>query len=243
MMDTERNRKGQTLNEFLAAYDPGRYERPSVTVDMAVFTLLPGDPLKLGVLLIQRGDHPFIHRWALPGGFVNMEEDLIDAAYRELMEETGVRDVLLRELGAFGAPDRDPRTRVITFAYYAQVPMGTMFPRAGDDADNAGLFGVEIRRERIHNGNRTMLTLQSGDVCLRALLRTQTERKGRTVFPRTRIVDGGELASDHALILGRALEALRVLPPKQAVYPLLPPAFTRRVYDQACRAVYASAPL
>jgi ADP-ribose pyrophosphatase YjhB (NUDIX family) len=242
-MDSGKNARGQTLKEYLAAYDPGQYERPSVTVDMAVFTLLPGDPVKLGVLLIKRGDHPFIHRWAVPGGFINMDEDLIESAYRELLEETGVKDVMLKELGAFGAPDRDPRTRVITFAFYALVPMGTLSPSAGDDASDARLFCVEVSRKQAGDTGSTMLSLKNGGLCLRALLWKQTERKGRAVQSRMRIVDGGELASDHALILGRALEKLCALPPEQAVLPMLPPVFTRRMYRQACKAVYAAAPL
>ncbi|MFZ5975465.1 MAG: NUDIX domain-containing protein [Bacillota bacterium] len=242
-MNSEKNARGQTLEEFLTAYDPGQYERPSVTVDMAAFTLLPGDPLRLAVLLIKRGDHPFINRWALPGGFINMDEDLSESAYRELLEETGVKDVMLYELGAFGAPDRDPRTRVITFAYFAMAPMGTLLPKAGDDAADARLFAVETLVEQKRGVRRTMLHLKDGSLSLRALLRTQLEFRGRNVGQRMRIVDGGELACDHALILGRALERLRTLPPEQSVLPMLPPVFTRRMYRQACSAVYNVTPL
>lgn len=92
------------------------YPRPSVTVDIILFTFKEN---ALQVLLIRRKREPFAGKWALPGGFVNIDEDLEDAALRELQEETGVTDVYLEQLYTFGAIDRDPRTRVITVAYFA----------------------------------------------------------------------------------------------------------------------------
>lgn len=234
------NAKGQTLEAFLQSYDPAAYPRPSVTVDMVVFTLLEGRPLRLGVLLIRRGDHPYINMWAVPGGFINMDEHLIDAAYRELYEETGVNGARLFELAPFDAPDRDPRTRVISFGYYALVPMGSLNPAAGDDAADARLFAVEVARERAGDGVRTLLSLNSGETHIQALLRTGPVRRGSAVEQRTRIVDPGELAGDHALILERALHRLRTLPPRQAVAPMLPPVFSRRMVREACRAVYGT---
>jgi 8-oxo-dGTP diphosphatase len=116
-------------------YDPTKYDRPSVTVDVVTFTLRGQD---LQVLLIRRKHPPFADYWAIPGGFVQTDESLEVAALRELDEETNVRDVYLEQLYTFGAPDRDPRTRVITVAYFALVPE-TALPslRAGDDAADA----------------------------------------------------------------------------------------------------------
>ncbi len=92
------------------------YPRPAVTVDIILFTFRKNN---LKVLLVKRSRPPFADKWALPGGFVQMNEDLHEAALRELEEETGVRDVYVEQLYTFGAPDRDPRGRVITVAYYA----------------------------------------------------------------------------------------------------------------------------
>lgn len=92
------------------------YPRPSVTVDIILFTFHED---RLKVLLIRRSHAPFAERWALPGGFVNIDEDLEEAARRELNEETNVSDVYLEQLYTFGDPDRDPRGRVITVAYFA----------------------------------------------------------------------------------------------------------------------------
>ena len=115
------------------------YPRPSVCVDMAIFTLLEN---RFRVLLIRRGDEPFKGQWALPGGFVDIDEDLEAAARRELGEETGVKAATLRQFGAFGAPGRDPRGRTISVGYFALVNHDRVLPRAGDDAAEVGWFSV-----------------------------------------------------------------------------------------------------
>jgi 8-oxo-dGTP diphosphatase len=129
---------------FLAAYRPADFARPSVTVDVVALTI---EDARLRVLLVERGEPPFRGRWALPGGFVRVGdghrdrgESLEAAAARELLEETGLtaRQVLLEQLGAFGAPDRDPRMRVISVAYYALVrPDLASTVRGGGDARKA----------------------------------------------------------------------------------------------------------
>jgi 8-oxo-dGTP diphosphatase len=116
------------------------YPRPSVTVDCIIFGLDEGQVLK--VLLIQRGHDPYKDHWALPGGFVDMEEDLEHAALRELEEETGVRDVFIEQLFTFGAPKRDPRGRVISVAYYALVNLGDHPVNPSSDAKGAEWFPV-----------------------------------------------------------------------------------------------------
>lgn len=113
------------------------HPRPAVTVDCAVFGWT-GDELEL--MLIRRGAEPFRGRWALPGGFVNIDESLEDAARRELEEETGVSDLYLEQLYTFGDPDRDPRGRIITVAYYALVDLASHPARGGSDAAEAGWF-------------------------------------------------------------------------------------------------------
>ena len=105
-----------------------------VTVDVVIFALRDG---VLQVLLIQRGIPPFEGRWALPGGFVLEHESVDEAARRELEEETGVRDVYLEQLYTFGEPNRDPRGRVVTVAYYALLTTEAATPVAGTDAGAA----------------------------------------------------------------------------------------------------------
>ena len=120
-------------------YDPSAYERPSVTVDVVIFSLAEGD---LKVLLVKRKAKPFADVWAIPGGFVHMDESLEEAAARELEEETAVSDVYIEQLYTFGDPDRDPRTRVITVAYFALVPYDAIQHRPGDDAAETAWFSV-----------------------------------------------------------------------------------------------------
>ena len=120
-------------------YDPSNYERPSVTVDVVIFSLVDED---LQVLLIKRKFAPFAGMWAIPGGFVRMAESLEEAATRELEEETGVTNVYMEQLYTFGQPNRDPRTRVITIAYFALVPNDVIQPRPGDDTAETGWFSM-----------------------------------------------------------------------------------------------------
>lgn len=115
------------------------HARPAVTVDCVVFGLDEGD---LKVLLIERGIPPFAGRWALPGGFVRMDEDLETAARRELEEETGVVKVYLEQLYTYGEVDRDPRERVISVAHYALVKLSDHRIKAATDARNAAWFSV-----------------------------------------------------------------------------------------------------
>jgi 8-oxo-dGTP diphosphatase len=116
------------------------HARPALTVDCVVFGL---DEADLKVLLIQRDLEPFAGRWALPGGFVRVAESLDQAARRELQEETGLTKVFLEQLYTVGEPDRDPRERVVTVAYYALVRLGDHQVQAATDARNAAWFAVD----------------------------------------------------------------------------------------------------
>lgn len=115
------------------------YPRPMVTVDTVIFTILEDD---LKVLLVKRGVEPFKGMWAIPGGFVNPEESLEDAARRELYEETNVKDLYLEQLYTFGAPDRDPRGRVISVAYFALISAEKRELVARTDSSDVSWFSV-----------------------------------------------------------------------------------------------------
>lgn len=140
LMDTKKS-----SGDSPETYDATAFARPSVTVDVAAMTARAG---KLSVLLIRRGVWPFAGAWALPGGFVKMDEDLDTAARREMCEETGIAGAhYLEQLYTFGRPDRDPRTRVISVAYYALLPgpnsgLPVCEPEAGTDAAEARWWPV-----------------------------------------------------------------------------------------------------
>jgi len=116
-----------------------QYPRAALTVDGVVFGFGAGE---LKVLLIQRALEPFKGKWALPGGFVHVDETLDDAARRELFEETGLEDIYLEQLYTFGAVKRDPRERVVSVAYYALVKLSDHKAKAATDAAEAKWFPV-----------------------------------------------------------------------------------------------------
>ena len=118
------------------------HSRPAVTVDMILFAYQNN---QLTVLLIRRRNDPFKGKWALPGGFVGETEDLRDAVVRELKEETNVENVYLEQLYTFGQPERDPRTRVITVAYFALLSVDEVAQQhvqSGDDAGEARWWNI-----------------------------------------------------------------------------------------------------
>ena len=116
------------------------FPHPAVTVDVVIFTIR-NDELK--VLLIKRALDPFLGSWALPGGFVEIDESLVAAAKRELKEETGVSAAYLEQLYTFGEPNRDPRERVISVAYYALMPSDALEIKAASDAEGVGWFSID----------------------------------------------------------------------------------------------------
>ncbi len=179
---------------FLDAYDPAPFPRPSVAVDVVVLTILEQ---RLQVLLYRRGAFPFRDCWALPGGFVGLEESLDAAAARLLASKAGLRGVYLEQLYSFGAPQRDPRTRVISVAYYALVP-----PRQLEDPARS-----EVR----------LAPLQvpwEGEAGGPVLARDERDRELALAF-------------DHADILGMAVLRIRgKLDYAPIGFALLPPRFT-----------------
>lgn len=166
--------RGADEKAFLASYRPKDYPRPSVAVDLVIFTIIDA---QLRVLLVRRNEHPFKNAWALPGGFLrvgetgaNQGEDLEEAARRELAEETGLDParVYLEQLAAFGRAGRDPRMRVVSVAYVALVrPDLAPFVKAGGDVKEAEWFSVE-------NVGSLELAFDHADIVTQALARVRS---------------------------------------------------------------------
>ncbi len=116
-----------------------RFPRPMVTVDALLYT----SAVPLRVLLIKRRNDPFSGHWALPGGFVEIDESLETAVLRELQEETGVTEVTLEQMHTFSAVDRDPRGRSITTVFWGETDEALHEPRGMDDADEARWWPME----------------------------------------------------------------------------------------------------
>jgi 8-oxo-dGTP diphosphatase len=115
------------------------YPHPAVTTDVVLFTIRTNS---LSVLLIERKNSPYAGMWALPGGFLDISEDLECCAKRELREETGIEGVYLEQLGTFGTPGRDPRERVVSVTYFALTPSDHLSPKASSDAAKAAWFPI-----------------------------------------------------------------------------------------------------
>jgi 8-oxo-dGTP diphosphatase len=181
---------------FLAAYDPSAFERPSLTVDLVLLTVQDG---RLQVLLLERPFHPAAGRLALPGTFVGINESLDAAVARLVDDRIGLEDVFVEQLYTFGAPDRDPRMRIVTVAYYALVAPERLTELADPSLRTAtisvpwdGTAGGEVQVE---------------------------EESGRI----------RELAFDHAGIIGMAVARLRgKLDYAPVGFQLLPETFTLR---------------
>lgn len=175
------------------------FPRPAVTVDVIIFTIRDDD---LKVLLIRRGREPFQGRWAIPGGFVDMNEPLEEAARRELQEETGVRDVLLEQLAAFGDPHRDPRGWVISIAYFVLLNAASLTIQAADDAADVGWFSMSALPPLAFDHDKIL-------ACALKQLRSKLAWAPVGVHLLPKKFTLAELQRVHEAILGRRLEPRR----------------------------------
>ena len=147
-MSEPRDKNGLTEAEFLESYNPGEWKRPSLTADVCIVAQ-SGDEKK--ILLIRRGNHPYLGRWALPGGFSEEGERIEETAARELLEETGISmpAEALSLVGIYSRPGRDPRGWTVSAAYLAVVDPEKVKPVAADDADAVGWFTMIRKGEGI----------------------------------------------------------------------------------------------
>jgi 8-oxo-dGTP diphosphatase len=157
------------------------WPRPMVTVDAAVFAFLKG---RAKLLLILRGKDPFKGKWALPGGFVGIDEELEDAAARELAEETGLSRVPLEQVHTFGKVGRDPRGRQITIAFMGILKKGQNTINAGDDAAEARWFDIEKLPKQMAFDHDQVANFAINKLKTRAIYRaSQKRRKTRSSGP------------------------------------------------------------
>ncbi len=188
-----RDKNGLTEAEFLARYDASKFERPSVTVDIILFR-------RDSVLLIRRAGHPSIGKLALPGGFVDPNETVEEAARRELWEETHVKEILCKQLPVQSRPDRDPRTRIITVPFLACMVNENQEAKADDDASEAKFWQVSAE----DRGTQVTFTLRYKE---EVVTFTVERYHPAGTFPEViayRVVGEDPLAGDHGEILARA---------------------------------------
>ncbi|MBH5319639.1 NUDIX hydrolase [Paenibacillus sp. GSMTC-2017] len=222
----QRDRNGLTEQEYLKQYKVEDFERPSVATDMVIFTVghteednyrkLPVKELRL--LLIKRGAHPYLGKWALPGGFVRPTETSEQAAQRELREETGVDNVYLEQLYTFSDPGRDPRTWVMSCSYMALIDSAKVQLEAGDDADKATWFSVSYQlikeqKELFEDGyiqSKHYELKLSGELTTLASVVEYQETVTQSISKREySVISNDGLAFDHAKIIVFAIERLK----------------------------------
>jgi len=248
-----KNKQGLTEDEFLKKYDASIFERPSVTVDMLIFTVvneeeenyrkLPEKALKL--LMVKRGEHPFMGQWALPGGFVSTHESLEDAALRELKTETNVDNVYMEQLYAWGDVGRDPRTRVISCSYMALVDSYKLNIVAGDDADDAKWFNIRYNlaqeKKTINEKGYILeklysINLWNGNEDLSATVKVVEVVEGKVIKTSREVVEAKGIAFDHPKMIEYGIERLKnKIEYTDIAFNLMPELFTlselQQVYE------------
>lgn len=196
-----RDKSGLTEAEFLAQYSPKDYPRPSLTADVAVFARDAREG-GLRLLMVRRGGHPCLGCWALPGGFVNPDENADDAAARELAEETGIAGISCEQFGFYSAPGRDPRGWTVSSAYVTCLD-ASVDAQGGDDAAEARWCPIDVSRQA--DGSYSLL-VQAADETLTC---TFELREARFLPARARILSARGFAFDHAQIVSDAWLAIQ----------------------------------
>ena len=225
----------QSEKEYLSQYNINKYERPSVTTDIAAFMIRSEESdnykrdseNRLSILLVKRGVHPFMDCWALPGGFLKPNETVEECALREITEETNVVPVTILPVGVFSEPGRDPRGWIISNAFFSVITEESVKQVGGDDAADAQWFDVSFEKD--NDGDyRLSLSLRgntaSESINLDAVLTKERTKLGKRIFL---IKDSGGLAFDHAGIIAEAVCLLRKYAQDfNTIFDFLPEKFT-----------------
>ena len=221
--------------EFVKNYDDSKYKKPSVTADIVIFGMFDREEnnyrklsqKELKVLLIQRDQGPFEGCYALPGGFVRSNETIVDAAKRELGEETHVQCDFLEQFGTYSDPKRDPRRWVISNGFMALMDAGSINLQAGDDASDAKWFDVSFEEAE----NEWKLQLSHGEEKIFARLKNIASRWD--VKQKFESVESNDIAFDHQIIIADAIMQLRKwINETHIAFRLLPEKFTFRELQQ-----------
>lgn len=189
---------------FLSSYDITDYDRPSVTSDIAAFSIrTEADESQLALLLIRRGEHPYMNCWALPGGFLRADETVEECALREIMEETNVVPSAILPVGVYSDCNRDPRGRIISNAFTSIICEDAVRTLSGDDAIDAKWFDVTYEEE---TDGMCRLEVTNDSVTIVSKLKVKFSKFGKAKYE---IVENNGLAFDHAAIIVESLMALK----------------------------------
>lgn len=233
--------------EYLKNYDISKYDRPSIAVDMAIFTVTEEDDgtenyrklpeKKLKLLMIKRGLPPFKDMWALPGGFCKKGETVYEAAARELKEETDTDSAYLELCNVFSEDGRDPRGWIISQSFMALVNYRGIHPRAGSDAWEAAWFDVKLKKsesscirkaDTVETRTVYELTMEYNDIRLYAQVEETRLYKDYHESVQYELVQSEGIGFDHGKIITCILNRLRerVENDGKSVFDLMPEYFT-----------------
>lgn len=199
----------KTEKEFLDAYDSSVFEKLSMTTDILILSISDEEQANyrktskkhMSVLLVKRDDYPFKDKWCLPGGFLDIKEDLEDCPRRILAKETNLHDIYLEQLYTYGAVNRDPRMRIVSTSYMALVDKNRLKDKL---SENASWFNVNYFEE----DDNVLVQLDNGkehfSFTIKKILREQTT--DRYTFE---MADNQEIAFDHPLVIWAGIERLR----------------------------------
>ncbi len=222
--------------EFLKAYNPNDYKRISMTTDILLFSVsdITQDNYRktneksMSILLIKRKTYPFKGKWCVPGGFLNIDEELENCPKRILAEETNLHNIYMEQLYTFGAVDRDPRMRIVSTAYMALIDKNTLKEKL---SENAEWFNVNYEEK----GNNVTLKLSG--------LKDKITIKAKKILVNAtskqysfEIVENNDIAFDHAKVILTGLERLRnKVEYTDIVFNMMPSLFTlgelQKVYE------------
>lgn len=249
------NKQGLTEQQFLVSYDVNQFERPSVTVDMLIFTVTDEEtqnyrklPEKvLRVLLVKRSDHPYIGEWALPGGFIKIDENLDEAALRILKQKTNIDNIYMEQLYTWGDVKRDPRTRIISTSYMSLVDSSTFDIKASSDTDDAKWFTVS---RKLHQQQKKLtkkgyvlqqlfkLDFSNQEDVLSAVIKKVKTVEGKISRTERQIVESDGIAFDHAKIIQYGIERLRnKIEYTDIAFNLMPQLFTLTQLQQVYQVI------
>lgn len=221
--------------EFLDNYDSSRFEKLSMTTDILVFSVSNEEVSNyrktskkhMSVLLVKRDDYPFKDKWCLPGGFLDIHENLEECPKRILERETNLKDIYLEQLYTFGGVDRDPRMRIVSVSYMALIDKNRL---TGHLNPNASWFNVNFVEEK----NNVKIILDNGSEIITCKIKKRLKEKTTDRYEFIAIDD--ELAFDHSLVILSGLERLRnKIEYTDVVFNMMPRYFTlgelQQVYE------------
>ena len=195
--------------EFLKAYNPEKFDRLSLTTDILVLSISDEEVSNyrktskkhMSVLLVKRKDYPFKDKWCLPGGFLNIDEDLEDCPRRILSRETNLHDIYLEQLYTFGGINRDPRMRIISTSYMALIDKNRLDYKI---SDNASWFNISYEEKN----NIVSVYLDNGKEYISFKIKKELKELTTDRY-KFEIIENNSLAFDHPLVILSGIERLK----------------------------------